>query len=63
MMPSMSGIELAKRARQLRPRLKILLASDFPLPAQKAQHSGIDEFAFMNKPDKLAELAKKLRLS
>jgi CheY-like chemotaxis protein len=63
MMPSMSGIELAKRARQLRPHLKILLASDFPLPALKAQHSGIDEFAFMNKPDKLAELAKKLRLS
>ncbi|MDB5838651.1 MAG: hybrid sensor histidine kinase/response regulator [Herminiimonas sp.] len=63
MMPSMSGIELAKRVRQLRPDIKILLASGYPLPALKAQHSGIDEFAFMNKPYKLAELAKKLRLS
>ena len=63
MMPSMTGIELAKRARQLRPDMKILLASGYPLPALKAQHSGIDEFAFMNKPYKLAELAKKLRLA
>jgi PAS domain S-box-containing protein len=63
MMPSMSGIELAKRARQLRPDMKILLASGYPLPALKAQHSGIDEFAFMNKPYKLAELARKLRLA
>ncbi len=63
MMPSMTGIELAKRARELRPAMKILLASGYPLPALKAQHSGIDEFSFMNKPYKLAELAKKLRLA
>ncbi|KRB93004.1 hybrid sensor histidine kinase/response regulator [Noviherbaspirillum sp. Root189] len=63
MMPSMSGIELAKRARRLRPDMKILLASGYPLPALKAQHSGVDEFAFINKPYKLADLAKKLRLS
>lgn len=63
MMPSMTGIELAKRARELRPDMKILLASGYPLPALKAQHSGIDEFTFMNKPYKLAELAKKLRMS
>lgn len=63
MMPSMTGIELAIRARELRPGMKILLASGYPLPALKAQHSGIDEFTFMNKPYKLAELARKLRLS
>ena len=63
MMPSMSGIELARRARQLRPTMKILLASGYPLPALKEKHSGIDEFAFMNKPYRLADLAKKLRLS
>jgi PAS domain S-box-containing protein len=63
MMPSMNGIELAKRARRLRPDMKILLASGYPLPALKAQHSGVDEFSFINKPYKLAELAKKLRLS
>lgn len=63
MMPSMNGIELAKRARRLRPDMKILLASGYPLPALKAQHSGVDEFSFINKPYKLAELARKLRLS
>lgn len=63
MMPSMNGIELAKRARRLRPDMKILLASGYPLPALKARHSGVDEFSFINKPYKLAELAKKLRLS
>ncbi|MFC7513420.1 PAS domain S-box protein [Herbaspirillum sp. GCM10030257] len=62
MMPSMSGIELAKRARRLRPDMKILLASGYPLPALKAQHNGVDEFAFINKPYKLADLARRLRL-
>ncbi|MFC7516707.1 PAS domain S-box protein [Herbaspirillum sp. GCM10030257] len=63
MMPSMTGIELAKRARELRPTMKILLATGYPLPALKAQHSGADEFTFINKPYKLAELAKKLRFT
>jgi len=63
MMPNMTGIELAKRAREMHPDMKILLASGYPLPALKAQHAGLDEFVFMNKPYKLAELAKKLRLS
>jgi CheY-like chemotaxis protein len=63
MMPGMTGIELAIRARELRPDIKILLASGYPLPALKARHSGIDEFLFINKPYKLAELAKKLRAS
>ncbi|MFC7518829.1 PAS domain S-box protein [Herbaspirillum sp. GCM10030257] len=63
MMPSMTGIELAKRVRQLRPDMKILLASGYALPALKEKHSGVDEFMFMNKPYKLAELAKKLRSS
>lgn len=61
-MPNMNGIELAKRARSLRPAMKILLASGYPLPALKAQHSNITEFAFMTKPYRLAELAKKLRM-
>ncbi|HEV2608695.1 MAG TPA: PAS domain S-box protein [Noviherbaspirillum sp.] len=62
-MPGMTGIELAKRARQLRPAMKIILASGYPQPALKAQHTEIGEFPFMNKPYKLAELAKKLRTS
>jgi PAS domain S-box-containing protein len=62
MMPNgMSGIELAQHVRELYPEVKILLASGYPLPALKAQHMNIDEFPFMNKPYRLAELAKKLR--
>jgi len=63
MMPHMTGVELAKQARKLRPEMKILLASGYPLPELKAKHSGIDQFTIMNKPYKLADLAKKLRLS
>lgn len=63
MMPNgMNGIELARQARQLYPNVKILLASGYPLPALKTQHIGAEEFAFMNKPYRLAELAKKLRV-
>lgn len=63
MMPHMNGIELATRARSLRPDMKILLASGYPLPALKAQHRDISEFSFMTKPYRLADLAKKLRVT
>jgi PAS domain S-box-containing protein len=63
MMPNgMNGIELAQEAHKLYPDVKILLASGYPLPALKAQHISVGEFSFMNKPYRLAELAKKLRL-
>jgi PAS domain S-box-containing protein len=63
MMPDgMNGIELAQQARKLYPDVKILLASGYPLPALKAQHISVGDFSFMNKPYRLAELAKKLRL-
>lgn len=61
MMPGMTGLELAKRARHLRPGMKILLASGYPLPALKARDSAIEEFALMNKPYRLPDVAKKLR--
>lgn len=64
MMPNgMTGVDLAQRAVKLRPDLKVLLASGYPLPALKAQYAGIDQFPILNKPFKLAELAKKLRSS
>jgi PAS domain S-box-containing protein len=63
MMPNgMNGIELAQQARRLYPKLKILLASGYPLPALKAQHMGVGEFPFLNKPYRLADLARKLRV-
>ncbi len=62
MMPNgMSGIEVARRTRQLHPGIKIILASGYPLPALKAQHGNLDEFTFMSKPYRLSELAKRLR--
>jgi CheY-like chemotaxis protein len=39
-MPGMSGIELAKKARQLRPSLKIMFATGYAVRAHEAVHLG-----------------------
>jgi CheY-like chemotaxis protein len=39
-MPGMSGIELAKKARQLRPTLKIMFATGYAARADEAIHLG-----------------------
>jgi CheY-like chemotaxis protein len=39
-MPGMSGIELAKKARRLRPTLNIMFATGFAVRAQEAVHLG-----------------------
>ncbi|MFT4432325.1 PAS domain S-box protein [Caballeronia sp. 15715] len=57
----MTGIQLARQARDVRPDLKVILASGFPLPALREQYGRIDDFAFVVKPYSLAELAKALR--
>jgi PAS domain S-box-containing protein len=57
----MTGIQLARQARELRPDLKVILASGFPLPALREQYGRIDDFAFVVKPYLLAEIAKALR--
>ena len=57
----MSGIQLARLARELRPDLKVVLASGYPLPALREQYGRIDDFAFVVKPYLLAELAKAIR--
>jgi PAS domain S-box-containing protein len=56
----MSGVELGRVARQLRPKLKVVLASGYPMQALKAQHGSLDEFVLLNKPYRLADLARKL---
>lgn len=63
MMPGMNGIELAKQARGFRPDVKALLASGYPLPALDAQVESFEEFAFISKPYRLSELARKLRMA
>ena len=57
MMPNgMTGLELAREVRQRYPGIKIILASGFPQGEQ-----GLEEFAFVAKPYRLADLARQLR--
>lgn len=60
MMPGITGIELARQARQIMPDLRVILASGYPQPAVR-EHGSIDEFAFISKPYRLSEIVKKLR--
>jgi len=57
----MNGVELASYAREHYPDLKIILASGYPLPALKLEHNNLSEFAFVNKPYRLSDLARALR--
>ena len=59
----MNGIELARTALRLRPHLRVLLASGYPLRALSgAERRGAGgEFAFLSKPYRAAELARALR--
>jgi PAS domain S-box-containing protein len=56
----MNGIELAREARQLRPGLKLLLASGYPMSALATE--GLPEdVSFISKPYRWTELDEKLR--
>ena len=58
----MNGIELASYTREHYPATKIMLASGYPLPALKQKHgTDLSEFAFVNKPYRLSDLARTLR--
>jgi signal transduction histidine kinase/CheY-like chemotaxis protein len=58
----MDGIELAAYTRAHYPDTKIMLASGYPLPALKQRHgTELSEFAFVNKPYRLSDLARTLR--
>jgi len=58
----MNGIELASYTREHYPGTKIMLASGYPLPALKQRHgTDLSEFAFVNKPYRLSDLARTLR--
>jgi CheY-like chemotaxis protein len=57
----MSGIELARQTRSRWPDIKVILTSGFPIPALKADHGNIDEFMFVSKPYRLADIARALR--
>jgi PAS domain S-box-containing protein len=58
----MDGLQLASYTRAHYPDTKIMLASGYPLPALKQRHGqDLNEFAFVNKPYRLADLARTLR--
>jgi PAS domain S-box-containing protein len=56
----MNGVELSRIARQMRPNIKVLLASGYPMSALPRE--GLDEgVSFISKPYRWTELADKLR--
>ena len=57
----MSGIELARRARELHPELHVLLASGYPMSALSSELGLTDEFAFLSKPYRWSDLSERLR--
>ncbi|HEY0524742.1 MAG TPA: ATP-binding protein, partial [Stellaceae bacterium] len=57
----MSGVELARRARRIRPGLKVLLASGYPMATLSAEHGLAGDFSFVSKPYRWTELQERLR--
>jgi CheY-like chemotaxis protein len=55
----MNGVGLAREARRLRPGLKVLLASGYPMAALSEPE--LQEAAFISKPYRWTELDEKLR--
>ncbi len=54
-----NGVELAEKARELRPDIKILLASGYPFEKLDMPKS-FDESSFISKPYRTAQLAEKM---
>jgi two-component system cell cycle sensor histidine kinase/response regulator CckA len=60
-MPAISGGELAVKARELRPKTRVLLISGFSERAFSAQATSDPGFAFLQKPFMPESLARKVR--
>ena len=56
-MPGLSGVELGKKAQELSPDTRILLASGYTTPA-----GSLKGFEFLPKPYRIADILKKLRV-
>ena len=55
-----SGVELAREVKRLRPDIKILLTSGYARDVLE-RHNALDEFPIIYKPFRLAELARLLQ--
>jgi len=60
-MPGMTGVELAREARALRPDMKIILASGYLASILSEQKDEIGQFDFVAKPFRLSDIIRKLR--
>jgi PAS domain S-box-containing protein len=60
-MPGMSGSELARRARELRPTLRILYTSGYPIDSLEADAGVLGESDILLKPYRKSDLAHRLR--
>jgi PAS domain S-box-containing protein len=60
-MPGVDGVTLARKARESRPAMKIILASGYPPPALTDGDTALRDFGFVSKPYRVAELMKLLR--
>lgn len=54
-----NGVELAEKAREIRPNIKVLLASGYPFDKIDT-HGSIDETSFISKPYRTAQLLEKM---
>jgi PAS domain S-box-containing protein len=57
----MTGTELARQARVLNPKLKIMLTSGYSARAMAGGFHGIEELELLNKPFRRRDLARRLR--
>jgi PAS domain S-box-containing protein len=62
-MPGMSGIDLARNARSLIPNIKVVLASGYAASAPTKGNGSTEDFKFIQKPYRMSEIAKKLRMA
>ena len=60
-MPGIDGVALARKAKEIQPRLRVILASGYSGPTHQATAGQLEGFAFLPKPYKLADVVRKLR--
>jgi CheY-like chemotaxis protein len=62
-MPGMSGIDLGRNARSLIPGIKVVLASGYAASVPTKGNSGTEDFKFIQKPYRMSEIVKMLRMA
>ena len=62
-MPGMSGIDLGRNARHLIPGIKVVLASGYTASVPTKGNSGAEDFKFIQKPYRMSEIVKMLRMA